>query len=191
MPRLHVIEPSQATEPIKQIYDELTAKMGKVLNIFQGMANSPAALRAYLAMSSALAKGELSLQDREAVYLAVSEYNGCHYCVSAHSVVAKRTGLSDDDVLEAREFRSPDDQRGALLNFVRRVIATKGYVSDDELAAIRSAGYSDGQIAEAIAYIGLATYSNYFNHVHHTQLDVPAAPVRERSEVQRTTVGSR
>ena len=58
MPRLNVIQPEQASPPVRQIYDDLTAKMGKVVNIFQGMANSPAALRAYLAMSAALAEGE-------------------------------------------------------------------------------------------------------------------------------------
>lgn len=77
MPRLNVVSPNQATGPAKQINDDLTAKMGKVVNIFQGVANSPAALKAYLSMSAALAEGELSPEDREVVYLAVSESNGC------------------------------------------------------------------------------------------------------------------
>ncbi|WP_372725350.1 carboxymuconolactone decarboxylase family protein [Novipirellula sp.] len=68
-----------------------------------------------------------------------------------------------------------DINRGALLEFVRRVIASRGFVSDDELNEVRAAGYSDGQIAEAVGYIGLATYSNLFNHVNDTALDFPAA----------------
>jgi uncharacterized peroxidase-related enzyme len=176
MSRLKVIQPDQATGPLAQIYDGLSAKMGKVLNIFQGMANSPAALQAYLSMSAALAEGELSPEEREVVYLAVSETNGCHYCISAHSMVAKQIGLSDDETRAARQFRSPDERRAALLEFVRKVIATKGFVTDDDLAAVRHAGYSDGQIAEAVGYIGLATFSNLFNHVHQTPLDFPAAP---------------
>ena len=64
----------------------------------------------------------------------------------------------------------------ALLAFVRRVMETKGVVSDADVAAVRAAGYTDGQIAESIAYIGLATYSNYFNHVYGTPLDLPQAP---------------
>jgi alkylhydroperoxidase family enzyme len=56
------------------------------------------------------------------------------------------------------------------------VMETKGNVSDADIAAVRSAGYTDGQIAESIAYIGLATYSNYFNHVFDTPLDFPQAP---------------
>jgi uncharacterized peroxidase-related enzyme len=175
MPRLNVITPDQATGPLKETYDELTLKMGNVVNIFQGMANSPAALKAYLSMSAALAEGELSPQEREAIYLAVSEQNGCHYCVSAHTMVAKKSGLSSDDTLAARRFLSPDKKLNALLEFVRKVIASKGFVRDEELQSVRAVGYADGQIAEAIGYIGLATFSNLFNHVHDTLLDFPAA----------------
>ncbi len=175
MPRLNVVQPDAATGPAREIYDELTKKMGKVINIFQGMANSPAALKAYLAMSGALSEGMLSPHDREVIYLAVSENNGCHYCVSAHTLLAQRAGMSNDAILAARQFAPTNEQHLALLTFVRRVIETKGFVTDEELAAVRQAGYSDGQIAEAIAFIGLATYSNLFNHVHGTELDFPAA----------------
>jgi len=175
MPRLSVVQPELATGPLKQIYDDVVAKMGQVVNIFHGMANSPAALKAYLSMSAALAEGELSPEDREVVYLAVSENNGCHYCVSAHSMLAKQAGLSDDETLAARNFQSQDEKRAALLDFVRKVIATKGFVTDDDIDAVRGAGYSDGQIAESIGYIGLATFSNLFNHVHDTPLDFPPA----------------
>ncbi len=176
MPRLNVVTPDQATGAVQETYAAVTEKMGKVVNIFQGMGNSSAALNAYLAMSAALAEGELSPEERELVYLAVSEQNGCHYCVSAHTMIAtQQVGISEGDVLAARQFQSPDQKHAALLEFIRRVIATKGFVSDDELSRVKAAGYSDGQIAEAVAYIGLATYSNLFNHVHDTPLDFPAA----------------
>jgi len=170
-----VVLPEQATGSVKQIYDDLTTKMGKVLNIFQGLANSSAALKAYLSMSAALAEGDLSQEDREVVYLAVSESNGCHYCVSAHSMLAKHIGVSDEETLAARQFHSPHQKRAALLEFIRKVIATKGFVKVEGMEVVRKAGYSDGQIAEAIGYIGLATFSNLFNHVHDTPLDFPPA----------------
>lgn len=175
MPRLHVIKPEDASGPVKEIYGDLAKRMGKVVNIFQGMANSPAGLRAYLTMSAALSEGELSPQDREAIYLAVSESNGCHYCVSAHSMLGKRAGMTDQSLLAARRFQSTDGGQQALLAFVRRVIDTKGYVADEDLAAVRRSGYSDGQIVEAVGYIALATFSNFFNHVHDTEIDFPPA----------------
>lgn len=175
MRRLNVIAPDQASGRLKEIYDEVTKKMGTVPNIFQGMANSPAALTAYLSASAALAEGELAPEDREAIYLAVSEHNGCHYCTSAHTMLAQRIGMSEDETRDTRQFRSPDQKRNVLLKFVQRVIETKGFVSDDELNQVRDAGYTDGQIAEAIGYIALATFSNLFNHVHDTPLDFPPA----------------
>lgn len=75
-------------------------------------------------------------QDRELVYLAVSECNGCNYCVSAHTMVAtKQTGLSESGALAARRFHSTDKKRAALLESIRKVIATKGFVSTEDVAA--------------------------------------------------------
>lgn len=176
MTRLNEVHPDEASGDAKQIYADVKRQLGMVPNIFQGLANSPAALRGYLALSSALAEGELTPEDREVLYLAVSENNGCHYCVSAHTMLAKQAGVSEDETLAARQFGSSDPRRDALLKFTRKVIASKGFVSDDDLAAVREAGYTDGQIAESVGYIALATFSNFFNHVHDTPLDFPAAP---------------
>ena len=176
MPRLNVVKPEDAAGPVKEIYDDLTKKMGKVVNIFQGMGNSPAALNAYLSMSAALSKGELSREEREVVYLGVSQKNGCEYCVAAHTMLAKKAGLNADEIMGIRRFSPESAKHAALLKFVTRVMETRGFVDDADLAAVREAGYTDGQIAESIAYIGLATYSNLFNHVHGTELDFPEVP---------------
>ncbi len=176
MPRLNVVEPSQAQGEVKQIFDDLQKTKGVVLNIFKGMGNSAAALKAYLEMTKILSEGELTPEDREVVYLGVSQLNGCVYCVSAHTGIAKRVGMSDDQILAIRKFDPLSEKHKALLTFVQRVMDTKGVVDDADVAAVRSVGYTDGQIAEVIAYIGLATYSNYFNHVFNTPLDLPQAP---------------
>lgn len=175
MPRLEVMSPEQAAGKTKEIYDDLTSKMGKVINIFQGMGNSSAALKAYLAMSGALKEGDLSPEDREVIYLAVSEKNGCHYCVSAHTMIAGKTGMSEEQIIAARQWKPAEPKHQALLTFIGRVIETKGFVEDGEVQSVKDAGYTDGQIAEAIAFIGLATYSNLFNHVYGTELDFPEA----------------
>jgi alkylhydroperoxidase family enzyme len=49
-------------------------------------------------------------------------------------------------------------------------------VSDDDLAAVRAAGYTDANIADIMVVIAQKTMSNYFNHIHQTVLDFPAAP---------------
>jgi uncharacterized peroxidase-related enzyme len=176
MPRLQLVEPSQAQGKTKEIFDDLEKTKGKVVNIFKGMGNSPAALKAYLAMAQALAEGDLTPEDREVAYLGISQANECTYCLSAHTVIAKKAGMTDDQIKAIRQFDPLSEKHKALLTFVRQVMETKGHVSDADVASVRAAGYSDGQIAEMIAFIGLATYSNYFNHVLDTPLDFPQAP---------------
>ncbi len=179
MPRLKKIEPQEATGEVKQLFDEVENKLGKIPNIFRGMGNSAAGLKAYLFMADSLSNGELSQADREVVYLAVSQKNECHYCVSAHTTMAKKAGLTDDQILSIRRHQPENPKQQALVRFVTRVMETKGFVEDGELEAVKNAGYSDGEITEAIAYIGLATYSNLFNHVFGTELDFPEAPKLE------------
>ena len=173
MPRLNAVRPEDAAGPTRAIFDGLQKKMGRVINAFRGMGNSPAALNAYLRMSEALGEGDLSVEDREAIYLAVSQRNGCDYCVAAHVAIAKRAGMAESEIDSIRAL-SPDDAKlHTLVYFVGRVMDTNGYVIDEELDAVRAAGYTDGQIVEALAYIGLATYSNLFNHVNDTAIDFP------------------
>lgn len=176
MPRLKVIKPEDATGDVKELFNAAEKKMGKIPNIFRGMGNSAAALKVYLQASEALSQGELSPQDREAVYLAVSQNNDCNYCLSAHTVVAKGAGLSDEEILAIRRFAPLREPQKVLVQFVGRVMKTKGFVEDREIEEVKEAGYTDGQICEAIAYIGLATYSNLFNHVFGAELDFPKAP---------------
>jgi AhpD family alkylhydroperoxidase len=118
MPRLNVVTPDKAEGEVKEIYDDLQKKMGKVINIFQGLGNSAAALKAYLDMAATLKTGQLETADREAVYLAVSENNGCNYCAAAHTAIAKGAGIGEDQILAFRKFDAPDEKRRALLQFL-------------------------------------------------------------------------
>jgi len=59
---------------------------------------------------------------------------------------------------------------------VQEILSTKGFISDDDLAAVRAAGYTDQNIADIMVVITQKTLSNYFNHIHDTVLDLPAAP---------------
>lgn len=58
-------------------------------NLFRTVANSPATLEGYLGLNGALAKVALDGKTRERVALAVSEINGCNYCLSAHTKSAR------------------------------------------------------------------------------------------------------
>lgn len=171
--RIQAVDTDKATGATKAVLDNVKEKMGKVPNIFRLMANSPAAVDAYLAMSGALAKGVLSAETREKIAITCAEVHVCEYCLSAHYAIAKSIGMSDGDLEEARCERSKDPKESAILALARALITNRGELSDNALQEFRTAGVTDAEIAETIAHVGLNTFTNYFNKVAQTEVDFP------------------
>lgn len=176
MPRLQKIQPSEATGGVREMYDDLEAQLGGVPNIFQGLANSPAGLGGYLALDKLIAEGELGQAEQEIVRLVVSQHNGCHYCLAAHTRAGEAKGLDQEAMLDVRRGQSGDPDTRALVTFTRRVLENRGNVTDGDLADFREAGYTDAHVVEVLTIIAQKTLSNYFNHVNQTELDFPSAP---------------
>ena len=176
MTRLNAIDPDHAQGQAKTLLEGVRAKLGMTPNLMRTFANSPAVLSAYLGFSGALQAGALPAKLREQVALAVSEQNGCGYCLGAHTALGRAAGLSDETILDARRGQSTDRRAAAALRFVNRVVADRGRVDDAELAAVRAAGFDDGEIGELVAHVALTVFTNYFNHVAETEEDFPVAP---------------
>jgi uncharacterized peroxidase-related enzyme len=171
--RLQPVDVEKATGATKAVLDTVNQKMGKVPNIFKLMANSPAAVDAFLAMSGALSKGTLSAELREKIAITCAEVHVCEYCLSAHYAIAKSIGMSEADLDEARNERSKDAKESAILAMTRAIILHRGEVNDNAFAEYRAAGITDAEISEVIALIGLNTFTNYFNKVAQTEVDFP------------------
>jgi len=138
------------------------------------LANAPAALNGYLALTQALGKNSLSPRQRETVALAASEVNGCDYCLAAHSLSGSKAGLDPQSLEQARR-----GNLDGLSRFARQVTQSRGQVSDAQLADARAAGLSDAQVVDVIAQIALLTLTNYLNNVARTEVDFPAVAALE------------
>lgn len=161
------------------LLDAVKQQLGIVPNLMKMVGNSPAALEGYLSLNGAVGKGVLDVQTRERIALATAEFNGCDYCLAAHSYIGRNMAkLSDSDIAAARDFSAPDAKAQAALRFAHRVAAERGHVSDAELAAVRAAGFDDAAIVEIVANVALNVLTNYLNNVAATDLDFPAATKR-------------
>ena len=151
-------------------------QIGVVPNLFRLVANSPAALEGYLGMSGALAKGALPAATRERIALTVAQINGCDYCLSAHSYMAKNLAKLDAAEIAANRRGSSNDPKAeAAVRFAAKVARERGHVSDDDVRAVRMAGYDDAQIVEIVQHVALNTWTNYINEVAKTEIDFPLA----------------
>jgi uncharacterized peroxidase-related enzyme len=180
MPRIASIETGHADAAVQATLASVKDKLGMVPNLFSTFAQSPAVLNGYLALSEALGKGVLTAKQREIIALVIAQANECSYCLSAHTLLGKGAGLSPEGIRTAREGKAESDFDGAIAGFARRIIDTRGQVSDADLAAARSAGLGDAHIVEIIANVAINVLTNYTNNVALTDIDFPKVEVELR-----------
>ncbi len=176
MARIQPVTDKNTPEKSKEMLEEVKKKTGKVPNILATMAQSPATLQSYLAISGANKGGTLDAKTREKIALAVSEENNCGYCLAAHTAIGKSAGLSDEEVTSARKGDDEDPKVREAVTFARFIVKNRGHIGDDELNAVRDAGFSDAEIIEIFNNVMQSVFTNYFNHLAETDIDFPAVP---------------
>jgi AhpD family alkylhydroperoxidase len=119
---INQLEPAQATGKTKQFFDAVQAKLGAVPNLFRVLGTAPAALEGYLNFSSALAGGCFNAKIREQIALAVAESNLCGYCLSAHTFLGGRVGLTEKDIVDARHATAGTGKTDAILKLARGIV---------------------------------------------------------------------
>jgi uncharacterized peroxidase-related enzyme len=158
----------------KPTLDAFTKNIGFTPNMMASFAQSPVAFNAWATLLSALSKA-LDVKTRDSIGLAVSEVNGCDYCLTVHSFTAEHMAkLSAEEIILARRGHASDPKRDAAVQFARRVIETRGKVGDADLKAIRDAGYSDPNVMEIVALVAMFSLTNFFNNVFDPEKDFPA-----------------
>lgn len=175
MNRISIPTVEQSPTASKPLLAAVFNQLGVVPNLMKMVGNSPAALEGYLSLNGAVAKGVLDLPLRERLALATAEFNGCDYCLAAHSYLGKNLAkLTDTDMLAARGARSADAKTDAALSFARRVLLARGHVTSADLEAVRVAGFGDTEIVEIVVNVALNLLTNYVNNVAQTEVDFPA-----------------
>lgn len=174
-----------------QVHDELTAPEGSVpvlkgalagggqLSNFIGvLAGSPATLRAYARLRSELRHGSLSWSTQLRIALAVAQQQGSEYALPTLSRTAREAGLGLDEIAAAREGDSRDEKEAALLRYVGSLLESEGPPPLHLHEEAREAGWSDEQILEAVAHVGLATFSNLVTRAGDVPVDGSAEESR-------------
>jgi uncharacterized peroxidase-related enzyme len=176
MVRIRPLDEATADTDTAELLNTVKMKMGSVPNMISTMANSPTAVKAYLGFSHALSTGNLSPRLREQIALAVSETNGCEYCLAAHTVLGMGVGLTEQETIDARRGTPNDEKESIAIGFARQIVQNRGMVTDADVERVLRAGYTEGDIGEIVVNVVLNLLTNYFNIVAGTEVDFPAAP---------------
>ncbi len=165
------------------LFDNLQKGLGFVPNLYAYFAKSETALGDYLALQNR--KSSLRAKEREVINLVTSQINGCRYCQSAHTVLGKMHGFTDEQVLEIRRGRASFDSKlDALATFTASVVENRGHATADAKAAFFEAGYDEANMIDVVIVIGDKIISNYIHHLTGFEIDFPLADAIDISSVQ-------
>lgn len=184
MATIQVPTRDQVDEKAQVIFDNLKSKLGMVPNLFAYIGHSGNALESYLGFQTAQAKGTFRTnKEREAVYLAVSQVNECCYCQSAHSVLGKMAGLSDDEMLEIRQGRHSDPKLNAVVSLAQAIQKTHGRPDRAVLENFFNQGYDQRALVDLVALVADKVFANYVHNLTQIEIDFPLAPALEKASV--------
>lgn len=174
MEKFKVPSRAEVSESNQGIFDNLEKGLGFVPNLYAYYAKNDTALADYLALQNR--KSTLKAKEREAVNLVVSQINDCRYCQSAHTVLGKMNGFTEDQVLEIRGgSASFDEKLDALVKFTHSVTTHRGRATSESKEAFFAAGYSEANLIDVVVVVGDKTISNYIHNIAGFEIDFPLA----------------
>jgi uncharacterized peroxidase-related enzyme len=175
MQRITALDPETTTGKSKDLFGAIQTKLGMVPNMMRTMGNSPAVLDGYLSFSEALGAGKIGGKLGTLIAITVANANRCEYCNAAHSFIGEKLVSIDNNAIDAaREGKSADAKTQAALGFAKTLVEKRGHILDSDIFYLKNAGYTEGEIAEIIAHVGLNVFTNYFNNAARVAIDFPA-----------------
>ena len=182
MSTINVPNREEVSTTNQAIFDQLKSTVGFVPNLYATYAHSENALGNYLNFANA--KTSLKAKEKEVVNLAVSEVNGCLYCLSAHTAIAKMNGFTEEQILELRAgVASFDPKLDALARLAKNITENRGNTDAAVLESFFNAGWTKENLIDTIVLVGDKTISNFINNTADTPIDFPVAQPLERELV--------
>ncbi|MFW6310251.1 MAG: peroxidase-related enzyme [Prolixibacteraceae bacterium] len=168
MSRIKVIQPEEATGRLKEIYDDLVKKRGKLADVHKIQSLRPESIVAHmdLYMEIMFTKSELSRTEREMMAVVVSAANGCEYCRMHHSQALNHYWKNEKKVdLLRTDFENADlnIRELVLCSFANLLtIDPEAYKDEKYLNQLKKAGISDNGILDATLVVA---YFNFVNRI--------------------------
>src|SRR5918912_407119 len=153
--RLRVPEEPTLPDDIGALFDQMRVKPGFVPNVYRAYALRPQQLRGFIALYDSIMMDEsgLSKAEREMIAVAVSAYNHCFYCLTAHGAVLRvRSG---EEVLAdavGANYRAADltPRQRAMLDLAVKITRASDTVGDEDIEGLRAHGFSDADIMDIV-----------------------------------------
>ena len=184
--KVHTIESAPAES--KPLLEASVKGFGMLPNLHGVMAESPAMLEAYQAMTGIFStKTAFNTEEQTVVWQTINVANSCHYCVPAHTAIANGNKV-DANVTQAlrNETELPNAKLTELRNLTQDIMNQKGNPTQEQLQAFYNQGYTQRHVLDILVGYSHKIMSNYTNHLAQTPVDAPFQPFAWKKEAQPT-----
>jgi len=178
MPRISRLNRDDVPPSTIAIYDRYLRDRGNVPYMFRTMAHRPAIFETIIAhMEAVLKTGTLSTALKELVIVRTSQLNRTPYCLASHTAIARRLGWTDeqlaalDDAAASGAFTAAEK---VAIHLAETMTLDAHRYTEADFARLRSF-YSEGEVVELMAAIGLFNYFNRFNDLLQMEPTQPAS----------------
>lgn len=163
-----------APEESKALLQKSVDAYGMIPNLHAVMAEAPATLEGYQRLNDLFTQTSLSAEEQTVVWQSINVEHGCHYCIPAHTAIAKNMKVSDD-ITDALRNETPltDARLEALRDFTLKVVRQRGEVSESDVQTFLDAGFDRRQVLEVVLGVSQKVMSNYINAIASTPVDKP------------------
>ncbi|NWK54245.1 peroxidase-related enzyme [Verrucomicrobiaceae bacterium N1E253] len=170
MPFIHTVSESEASGPVKQVYETSIASFGRIANIVRLLSPDSAVIQSSMSLYASLMKREnaLSAERREMLATIVSHANDCYYGTLLHaedfrqvSEYTEAAEIAEQLIYDYRQAMISDADR-ALCDYAIKLTLKPGDMSAFDVEHLRQHGFSDDAINIAAQVV---SYFNYLNRI--------------------------
>jgi uncharacterized peroxidase-related enzyme len=178
MPRISRLKRDEVLPAAVNIYDRYLRDRGNVPNMFRTMAHRPEIFETIIAhMEAVLNTGTLPKALKELVIVRTSQLNRTPYCLASHTTIARKLGWSETQIKALQDAAGSEEfsEREKVAIHLAEVMTldAHGY-SEADFTRLRRF-YSEGEVVELMAAIGLFNYFNRFNDLLEMEPTQPAS----------------
>lgn len=166
MPFVTPVPEKEAGPELKPIYEKIRNRFGFIPNYFQMQGRVPALAETQLEFREIIMRdGALPASLKAQLAVVVSGINTSSYCVTVHLELLREYGIekSFGRVLANNYPGAPvDEKTQALFRFADKLTRRPFDICDEDAAALRSAGWSEDELFEAVLVVSLMNFANRF-----------------------------
>ena len=166
---IKTIDESDAKGDLKQVYNSLKEKRGKVANILKIQSLLPKTMNDHMNLYTDIMfnKSSISREEKELIAVVVSTINNCPYCKNHHAEALNyywKDKEKINELMKSLDYHQFSLKTQSILSYAEKLTKTPDKVKESDIIKLKENRLTDKEILE------IALIVAYFNFVNRMAL---------------------